>query len=178
MTNRSETDLKELEQRLRKLQRNLQLRKIEQWQRRVSFGDLLSERNDNATQYGFGTGTTCYDNVLVLGNVRVGRNCWIGPNVVLDGRGGLVIGDWVAIGAGVQIYTHDTVEWTTSLGKASIALASTRIGDGVWVGPNTVVQMGLFIGERAVIGAMSFVNRDIPAGAKAWGVPARIITKE
>jgi hypothetical protein len=36
--------------------------------------------------------------------------------VILDGRGGLLIGDYVSISAGVQIYTHDTVEWSTSLG--------------------------------------------------------------
>jgi acetyltransferase-like isoleucine patch superfamily enzyme len=175
MTNRSEADLEELEQRLRELQCKLQQRKIDEWHRRVSFGDLVSERCDNAHQYGFGEGTTCYDNVLVLGDVRVGEYCWIGPNVILDGRGGLMVGDWVTISAGVQIYTHDTIERATSMGNAPIALASTKIGHGVYLGPNTVVQMGVIIGNKAVIGAMSFVNRDIPSGAKAWGIPARII---
>jgi acetyltransferase-like isoleucine patch superfamily enzyme len=178
MISRSEADLEELEQGLRRLQHKLQMTKIEQWQRRVSFGDLIAERADNAKQYGFGQGTTCYDNVLVLGDVKVGRNCWIGPNVVLDGRGGLVIGDHVTVSAGVQIYTHDTVEQATSMGKAPMALDPTIIGSGVYLGPNTVVQMGVTIGDRAVIGAMSFVNRDIPSGAKAWGIPARITTDE
>lgn len=178
MTNRSEAELEELEQRLRQLQRKLQQRKIEQWRRRVSFGDLITERADHASQYGFGEGTTCYDNVLILGDVKVGRNCWIGPNVILDGRGGLTIGDHVTVSAGVHIYTHDTVEQTTSMGKAPMVLAPTTIGSGVYVGPNSIVQMGVSIGDRAVIGAMSFVNRDIPSGAKVWGIPARIITDE
>jgi acetyltransferase-like isoleucine patch superfamily enzyme len=169
-------ELNHLNQRLRELQEELQNRKIEQWQRRVSFGDLITERSDNAKQYGFGKGTTCYDNVLILGDVKIGRNCWIGPNVILDGRGGLVVGDHVTFSAGVQVYTHDTVEQTTSMGVVPIRLAPTRIGSGVYLGPNTVVQMGVTIGDRAVIGAMSFVNRDIPGDAKAWGIPAQIFT--
>jgi acetyltransferase-like isoleucine patch superfamily enzyme len=34
--------------------------------------------------------------------------------------------------------------------------------------------MGVTIGDGAVIGAMSFVNRDVPAGARAWGTPAQM----
>ena len=33
-----------------------------------------------------------YDSVLVIGDVQVGKNTWIGPFVVLDGSGGLEIG--------------------------------------------------------------------------------------
>jgi serine acetyltransferase len=35
--------------------------------------------------------------------------------------------------------------------------------------------MGVTIGDKAIIGAMSFVNIDVPAGKKAWGCPARIV---
>lgn len=168
-------DLGALEQQLRELQRKLQQIRIDKWQRRVSFGDLITERADNASQYGFGEGTTCYDNVLILGEVKVGRHCWIGPNAILDGRGQLTIGDHVTISAGVHIYTHDTVDRATSMGKAPMMLEPTTIGSGVYIGPNSVVQMGVTIGDGAVIGAISFVKRDIPAGAKAWGIPARIV---
>jgi acetyltransferase-like isoleucine patch superfamily enzyme len=36
---------------------------------------------------------------------------------------------------------------------------------------------GVTIGENAVVGAMSYVNRSIPADATAYGVPARVIKK-
>jgi acetyltransferase-like isoleucine patch superfamily enzyme len=153
----------------------LAARKKRQFNRRVSIADLLSDRQDNAAAYGFGEGTTMYDNVLVLSEVRVGRNTWIGPGCILDGSGGgLEIGDWCSISAGVQIYTHNTVNRSISLGKKPIDYASTKIGHGVYIGPNAVIQMGVTVGDRAVIGANSLVNRDIPPGAKAFGSPARI----
>jgi acetyltransferase-like isoleucine patch superfamily enzyme len=153
----------------------LAARKKEQFDRRVSVGDLLTERDDNAVAYGFGEGTTMYDNVLVRGAVSIGQNTWIGPGCILDGSGGdLQIGDWCSISAGVQIYTHHTVNRSISLGKEPIDCAPTRIGSGVYIGPNSVIQMGVTIGDCAIIGANSFVNRDIPPGVKAFGSPARI----
>ena len=142
------------------------------FKRHVSIGDLLSDREETAKFYGFGDGTSCYNNVLILGNVKVGQNTWIGPNVILDGSGDLTIGDYVSISAGVQIYTHHTVEWSVSLGKKPVKKMSTHIGSGVYIGPNSVIQMGVRIGDGAVIGAMCFVNKDVPAGAKYFGIPA------
>ncbi len=159
----------------RKFLRILAARKKQHFNRRVSIGDLLTERADNATAYAFGEGTTMYDNVLVLGNVKVGKNTWIGPNCILDGSGGeLLIGDWCDISAGAQIYTHHTVNRSISLGQKPVDVAPTKIGNGVYVGPNAIIQMGVTIGDRAIIGANSLVNRDVPLGAKAYGCPARI----
>jgi acetyltransferase-like isoleucine patch superfamily enzyme len=154
----------------------LQLDMRTRFNRRVSIGDLLTDRWANARQYGWGEGTTCYDNVLVIGDVKVGRQTWIGPNCIMDGSGGLEIGDFCSISAGVGIYSHHTVRWATSLGKEQPERSPTKIGSGVYIGPNSVIQMGVTIGDRAIIGAMTFVNRDIPTGAKAYGAPARIAT--
>jgi acetyltransferase-like isoleucine patch superfamily enzyme len=124
-----------------------------------------------------GKGTSCYDNMLVIGDVRVGRHTRVGPNVVLDGSGGLVIGDYCSISAGVGIYTHHTVKWATTMGRAEPERAPTSVGHGVYIGPNSVIQMGVTIGDRAVIGALSFVNRDVPAGGRVYGTPARMGSK-
>ena len=158
---------------LRGLIRELQIEKRARFNRHVSVGDLLTERDENARAYGFGEGTTCYDNVLILGNVRVGRKTWIGPNVILDGQGGLEIGDYCSISAGVQIYSHHTIKWSISMGAEKYETAPTRIGSGVYIGPNSVIQMGVTIGDRAVIGAMSFVNKDVPPATRVFGCPAR-----
>src|SRR5262245_19185445 len=127
---------------VRKFLQILAARKKDNFNRRVAIGDLLTERADNAAAYGFGEGTTMYDSVLVLGDVRVGKNSWIGPNCILDGSGGeLRIGDWCDISAGAQIYTHHTVNRSTSLGEKRVECAPTKIGSGVYIGPNAIIQM-------------------------------------
>ena len=161
-----------------KIHRVLRNERKQKYKRTTSFGDLFTDRWERANFCGFGEGTSCYDNVLILGDVEVGKNCWIGPNVILDGSGGLSIGDHCDISAAVQIYSHDTVRRTVSLGKEDIEYAATKIGSGVYIGPQTIIQKGVTIGNHAIIGAMSLVNRDIPSGYKAWGVPIELIGKQ
>ena len=146
---------------------------LKEFHRHVSINDLLSDRWETAAFYGFGVGTSCYNNVLILGDVRVGKNTWIGPNVVLDGTAGLEIGDFCSISAGVQIYTHSTVSWSNSMGLAPTETASTKIGNGVYIGPNSIIQMGVTVEDKSVIGAMSFVNKDVKYNEKVFGSPAR-----
>ena len=157
------------EDEIKSVLRDLRQTMKEQFDRHVPIQDLLSDRWETAEFYGFGEGTSCYNNVLILGDVKVGKNTWIGPNVILDGSGGLKIGDYVSISAGVQIYSHHTVDWSTSFGSKPVNTNSTSIGDGVYLGPNSIIQMGVSIGDKAVVGAMSFVNKDIPSGGKWYG---------
>jgi acetyltransferase-like isoleucine patch superfamily enzyme len=159
---------------LKAIQAALQDEKRKRFERRVPFGDLVTDRWENAKEYGFGEGTSCYDSVVILGDVTVGKNVWIGPNVILDGSGGLEIGDYVSISAGVQIYTHHTVSWALSAGAEEPQRKPTRIGSRVYIGPNSVIQMGVTIGDGVVIGAMSLVNKDVPSDSRVWGTPARI----
>jgi serine O-acetyltransferase len=51
-----------------------------------------------------------------------------------------------------------------------------RIGKRVYIGANAVVAGPLSIGDDAAISANSFVNRDVPAGRLAMGVPAEIVS--
>ena len=94
--------------------------------------------------------------------------------MILDGQGGLSIGDHCDISAGAQIYTHHTVARSLSGGVAAIEQAPVKIGSCVYIGPQCVIEKGVTIGDRVVIGAMSLVNRDIPSGVRVWGVPATL----
>lgn len=147
----------------------------EKFSRTLSFGDYVVDRWEKATAMGFGEGTSIYDSSIVLGDVAVGEKTWIGPYVVLDGTGGLEIGGNCSISAGVQIYSHDTVNWAVSGGTSPYEYAKTRIGDQCYIGPNTVVAKGVSIGDRCVIGANSLVRSDIPPDSKAIGSPCRVI---
>lgn len=64
---------------------------------------------------------------------------------------------------------YSTVGWSTSLGSDPIENMPTKMRSGVYLRPNTVVQMGITIGDKAVVGAMSFVNKDVPKGGKWYG---------
>jgi acetyltransferase-like isoleucine patch superfamily enzyme len=149
----------------------------ERFKRTLPFGDYISDRWEKARMLGFGEGTSIYDTAHVFGEVTVGRNTWIGPFTILDGSGGLSIGDHCSISAGVQIYTHDTVDWAISGVNEAAARAPTHIGSNCYLGPHTVVAKGVTIGDGAKIGANSLVLHDIPAGATAYGNPARIAPK-
>lgn len=141
----------------------------------VPFGDLVCDRWSRAKLMGFGEGTSIYDSSLVIGEVLVGRDTWIGPFTVLDGSGGLTIGSTCSISAGVQIYTHDSVAWAVSGGKAAYERAAVRIGDHTYLGPMTIIAKGVTIGRHCVIGANSVVNKDIPDFAIAYGSTAKIV---
>lgn len=157
-----------IEKELLDLLKKKRREKKKKFNRHVSIQDLLSDREETARFYNFGKGTTCYNNVLILGDVKVGKNTWIGPNVILDGIGGLEIGDYVSISAGVQIYSHHTVEWSTSYGKEGIKKKKTKIGNGVYIGPNSIIQMGVTIGNKVIIGAQSLVNKNVRSKLKYY----------
>lgn len=143
--------------------------------RTLPFGDYIVDRWEKAKELGFGEGTSIYDSSVILGDVKVGSDTWIGPFTLLDGSGGLEIGSHCSISAGVQIYSHDTVRRSLSGGVDEIERASTRIGSNCYLGPNVVVAKGVTIGDGAVVGANSLVLKDIPPGSKAFGTPCRII---
>lgn len=145
----------------------------ELWKRDLPFDEILFDRWERARSLGFGEGSSIYHNSYVYGDVKVGKNTWIGPYTLLDGSGGLVIGDYCSISSGVHIYTHDTVKWAVSGGKVEYEHAPVRIGNCCYIGPYTVIAKGVTIGDCSVIGACSFVNQDIPPYSVAFGIPCK-----
>jgi len=143
------------------------------WNRDLPFEEMLFDRWERARNLGFGEGTSIYHNSYVYGNVTVGKNTWIGPFTLLDGSGDLTIGDNCSISAGVHIYTHDTVRWALSEGKAEYERAPVSIGSCCHIGAKTVIGKGVTIGHHSAIGACSFVNRDIQPYTIALGTPCK-----
>jgi acetyltransferase-like isoleucine patch superfamily enzyme len=160
---------------LRSLHEALSADVRERWNRDLPLIELLSDRWDRARSLGFGEGSSIYASSYVYGALEVGRNVWIGPLTLLDGTGGLRIGDHSTISAGTHIYTHDTVARTLSGGQAEIERSEVVIGSRVYVGAGCVVNRGVTVGDMSVVGAKSFVNRSIPPRTIAFGVPARSV---
>lgn len=160
---------------LKKVFLGLRTQKRNRFDRVLPVNELITDRWEKASFLGFGKGTSVYDNSYVFGNVKVGINTWIGPFTILDGSGGLSIGNNCSLSAGVQIYTHDTVKWANTGGKADYEYAETKIGDNVYIGPNSIIAKGITIGNRCIIGANSFVNKSFPDDSKIAGTPAKKI---
>jgi acetyltransferase-like isoleucine patch superfamily enzyme len=160
---------------LRRLYQLLRDEMREQWNRDLPLDELLFDRWERARTLGFGEGTSVYHSSHIYGDVSVGANTWIGPFTLLDGTGGLRIGRNCSISAGVQIYTHDTVQWAVTGGSEPYEHAAVEIGDCCHIGSQTVVAKGVKVGAHSVVGACSFVNRDIPACSIAAGTPCRLI---
>jgi acetyltransferase-like isoleucine patch superfamily enzyme len=145
----------------------------QKFNRVLPMNELLSDRWEKAAYLGFGKGTSVYDSCFIFGKVNVGENTWIGPNTLLDGSGGLTIGSNCSISAGVQIYTHDSVQWAVSGGKAPYEYAAVVIEDNCYIGPNSIISKGTTIGKGSIVGANSFVNRSVEPGSKIAGSPAK-----
>ena len=163
---------------LRKLflaKRNILKKKYD---RVLPLNELFTNRWEKAAYLGFGKGASIYDSSVVIGKVEVGENTWIGPFTVLDGSGGLEIGSNCSISAGVQIYSHDSVEWAVTGGTAPYDYGETKIGNNCYIGPNTIIVKSVNIGNNVIIGANSFVNKDLESNTKYAGNPVKQITKE
>ncbi len=114
----------------------------------------------------------------VIGEPAIGAGTWIGAFTVIDGSGGLTIGEGCDISCGAQIYSHSSVRRCVSGRRfTEVERQPTRIGDRVFVGANAVVNMGVTIGDEAVVAAGAVVTRDVPARSVVAGVPARPVAR-
>lgn len=173
MDDRIDEETRRLVDRARRAYEQLGAAMRERWHRDLPIEELIHDRWERAQTLGFGEGTSIYHSSYVYGDVRVGAGTWIGPMTVLDGTGGLAIGDFCSISAGVHIYTHDTVSWAVSGGRAPHDRAPVTIGSSCYIGGQTVIAKGVTIGDHCVVGACSFVDRDLPPYTVAFGVPCR-----
>ena len=104
--------------------------------------------------------------------ISVGSHTNINKKSVLDGRGGLTIGNNVDIAQEVNIWTeqHDyNSPVYKSVNKAVV------IEDYVWIASRATILPGVCIGRGAVIACGAVVTKDVPPLAIVAGVPAKVI---
>lgn len=105
--------------------------------------------------------------------IKIGRNTVIGWDCVLDGRGGLRIGNNVDIASNVFIFTamHDPQDPYYRYVKKKVV-----IDDNVWISSRATILPGVHVGEGAVVGAGSVVTRDVRPYTIVGGSPARFVS--
>lgn len=109
----------------------------------------------------------------IICGVEIGVSARIGRRLVIEHSGGIVIhgqatlGDDCIIRQGVTIGNR----------RHSAPLIAPTIGSRVSIGAGAKLLGDIRIGDGAEIGANAVVLQDVPAGAVAVGVPARVITR-
>lgn len=108
--------------------------------------------------------------------VRLGHRVCIGAFSHIWGQGGLTIDDDTLIASHVAITTL-THKPGAPRHADTLEQAPIHIGKNVWIGAHAVILPGVNIGDGAVIGAGSIVNRDVPSGTVVAGVPAKALKR-
>lgn len=98
--------------------------------------------------------------------LKLGYKTDIGAFTYINAKQGVVIEDHVQIGSHCSIYSISTID--NREGKV-------HLKTNCKIGSHSVVMPGVTVGENSIIGAFSFVNRDIPANVVAFGVPVKVI---
>ena len=118
---------------------------------------------------------------VLVGDVIIGRNCFIGPNAVLRGDfGRIAIGDGCNVQDTCVLHCFPgrdcTVESDGHIGHGAV-LHGCRIGRNSLIGMNAVVMDNALIGEESLVGATAFVKSAFECSPRSLvvGSPARIL---
>jgi acetyltransferase-like isoleucine patch superfamily enzyme len=120
-----------------------------------------------------GDWTTLHDRCLVLSGTgtHIGQHAWFGQHSVLDGTGGLTIGNGVRVGMYSQIWSHvaagEQIEGCTLFGTRPVT-----IEDNVWLVGSCIVASGVTLGQKTVALIGSNITKSWPAHSVIAGSPA------
>jgi acetyltransferase-like isoleucine patch superfamily enzyme len=100
--------------------------------------------------------------------LKLGNKTDIGAFTYINAKNGVVIEDFVQVGSHCSLYSVSTID--NKEGKI-ILKKNCKIGS------HSIIMPGVTIGKNVIIGAFSFVNRDVPDNVVAIGAPIRVIKK-
>ena len=100
--------------------------------------------------------------------LKLGKNTDIGAFSYINAKYGVDIRDNVQIGSHCSIYSVSTID--KKHGPVGLK-RNCRIGS------HSLIMPGITIGENSIVGAFSFVNRDVPDNTVVFGIPAKIVRR-
>lgn len=99
-------------------------------------------------------------------NLKLGKYVDIGAFTYINAKYGVVIEDYVQIGSHVSIYSISTID--NKEGQVIIK-------KNAMIGAHSMIMPGITVDKNSIIGAFSFVNKDIPQNVLACGIPVRVV---
>jgi carbonic anhydrase/acetyltransferase-like protein (isoleucine patch superfamily) len=122
-----------------------------------------------------------HPNATVTGNVRIGRDVYVGPGAAIRGDwGGIEIEDGCNVQENCTVHMFPGVtvvlERSAHVGHGAI-VHGARIGENALIGMNAVVMDNAVVGAGCIVGALCFVpsGMQIPARKVVVGNPAKIV---
>ena len=126
-----------------------------------------------------GNGTYVSETSQVIGDVHIGKNCYIGHGAILRGDYGTIeIGNEAVIEEGVVIHAppdeHCTIGSRVVVGHGAV-IHSRSIGDSAMIGMGAILSIRSQIGSRSIIAEGAVVKREqqVPASVVMAGNPSR-----
>jgi len=110
--------------------------------------------------------------IMAPEKIEIGEHCIINQNCLLDGRGGLTIGNNVNISYAVYIFTADHDVHSPDFAGC---LAPVVVQDYAWLSSRATLLPGVTIGQGAVVAAGAVVTKDVAPYTIVGGVPATAI---
>jgi acetyltransferase-like isoleucine patch superfamily enzyme len=104
-------------------------------------------------------------------NLEVGDDVVIHRHVLLDDRGGIVMGNRVSVSDYANIYSHTH----SIVDQKDVTDAMTRLDDGVRITYHATVLAGVHVGEEAMVGAMAVATKDVRPYHVYVGIPAKSV---
>ncbi|UYZ64521.1 acyltransferase [Hymenobacter weizhouensis] len=106
-------------------------------------------------------------------HLRVGSYSMICARITLNVNHAISIGEYVGIGEDVAVWTHGS--YLPILEGFPADFGPVHIGNKVWLPAKSTVLPNRRIGNNVVIGTNSLINKDLPDGCLAGGIPVRIL---
>lgn len=115
--------------------------------------------------------------ITYAGRISIGKDCHITNRNILNGDGGITIGDYFLMGYEGIILTsmHNYADLTIPIKKQGSTKGPVIIGNDVWVGTRVIIMPGVTIGDGAIIGSGAVVTKDVAPYTIVGGVPAKVI---
>jgi serine O-acetyltransferase len=109
----------------------------------------------------------------LLNGVEIPPTVAIGPGFVLHHPSGVVFHGDVRLGA--RFHCHTGVVLGVRTARGGVTTGPPTCGDGVFIGAGAKLLGGFHVGDDSLVGANAVVLSDVPAGATAIGIPAKLV---